>query len=215
MPLNLTRTTDPTGEPLDIQAAKDFLRVSSTNEDDFINSLIVGVTAQAEKFLNRALITQTWTLFLDRWPVTRGRDWWDGVRDLAITELNTGSRFLEVPKPPLQSVTSIITYDDADVATTFAASGYFVDSSSAPGRIVLRSGQAAPSGVRVANAVEVIYVAGYGDQGDDVPEDILQGMRLMISHLYENRGDLGVTARSALSTSGASAMWANDRIVTL
>ena len=214
MPLNLTRTTDPTGEPLDVEAAKDFLKVSGTDDDDLISALIVGVTAQAEKYLGRALYTQTWTMFLDRWPTIRNNDWWDGSRDLAITELDGAAKWLEVPKAPLQTVTSIKTYDDADAPTTFAASGYFVDSSSAPGRIVLRAGQAAPFGTRVANAIEVIFIAGYGNQGDDVPEDILQGIRLMLAHLYENRGDM-VKPNVAISAAGAAAMWPNDRVITL
>ena len=211
-PLRLSRTTEPTGEPIDAEAMKDFLRVSGTDEDTLISALIVGARRQAEQFLGRSLMTQTWTMYLDFWPRVSAGGWWDGVRDGAITDLSQGARQLDIPKPPLQSITSVKTYDDADVATTFASSGYFVDATSEPGRIVLRAGQAAPTGVRVANAIEVIFVSGYGAEGDDVPEDIVEGIKRMVSHLHENRGD---EPDVAMKSSGAASLWGPHRIVRL
>jgi uncharacterized phiE125 gp8 family phage protein len=55
-------------------------------------------------------------------------------------------------------------------------------------RIVLRQGKSWPTvtQTRNANAYVVKYVAGYGG-ASDVPEPIVQAIKLLTAHLYENR----------------------------
>ena len=161
------------------------------------------------------LITQTWTMFLDRWPHRQRRgkdDWWDGVRQGSIATLFDPERELEVPKPPLISVDLIRTFDDDDVATTYADTKYFVDTATEPGRIVLRDAAAEPAPTRVANGLEVQFVAGYGPDYADVPEDIRQGILRFILYAYENRG---CDAQVAMDSSGAAVLWAKDRILRI
>ena len=38
-------------------------------------------------------------------------------------------------------------------------------------------------------AVEITYVAGYGDNASDVPEDLRTALRFILADWYENRGD--------------------------
>ena len=38
-------------------------------------------------------------------------------------------------------------------------------------------------------AVEIIFVVGYGAADTDMPEDAKQALLQMVSYLYENRGD--------------------------
>ena len=70
-----------------------------------------------------------------------------------------------------------------------ASSKYFVDSSREPARIVLRTGETFPVALRVANAIEVEYVAGYSSVYA-IPEPIRMGLLQHIAHLYEHRGDM-------------------------
>jgi uncharacterized phiE125 gp8 family phage protein len=95
---------------------------------------------------------------------------------------------LRLPKPPLQSVTSIQYYDiDDNPAVTVDSSTYLVDADSWPGRIYLRDGQSWPSvTLREIGGVVIQFVAGYGD-ADDVPAPIRQAMQLILSDWYENR----------------------------
>ena len=54
---------------------------------------------------------------------------------------------------------------------------------------MLRNGETWPTALRVANAIEVTYVSGYGSTRSSVPEAIIQGLLSHITFMYENRGD--------------------------
>ena len=209
-PLRLTLTTAPAELPVTL----DQVKLQSNLDDTFVadDALIIGyarsATSQAELFTGRVLITQTWTAFYDAWPSRArlddeplGEGWHVGPETL----LDSPGRFLELPKPPLQSVVHIKTYDDSDVATTFAASNYFVDTASVPGRIALRKSVAAPVTTRTANGLEIQFVAGYGDNFADVEQSIRDGILQMTAFLYENRGDC--PPDKAATASGAAVMW--------
>ena len=107
--------TSPAKEPVSLAEAKLHLKIEATDtgEDSLIKRLIVVARRRAEVSTGRALVTQTWTLALDGFP--------GGV--------------IEVPRPPLSSVTSI-TYIDPEGATqTVAADRYRVDAQREPGRL--------------------------------------------------------------------------------
>ena len=70
-----------------------------------------------------------------------------------------------------------------------AASRYYVDNVREPARIVLRKGETFPTALRVANAIKILYVAGY-TSAFTVPEPIRMGMLQHIAYLYEHRGDM-------------------------
>ena len=70
-----------------------------------------------------------------------------------------------------------------------AATRYFVDNVREPARIVLRQGETFPTALRVANAIKVVYVAGYAN-AHSVPEPIRMAMLQHIAFLYEQRGDM-------------------------
>ena len=95
-------------------------------------------------------------------------------------------RSILLPFSPVASVTHFKSYDDSDNATTFASSKYYVSTASSPAKLTLRQGESYPTGLRVADAFEIQYVAGYGG-ASDVPEPIVQAIKLLTTHLYENR----------------------------
>jgi uncharacterized phiE125 gp8 family phage protein len=99
-----------------------------------------------------------------------------------------GGETLDVPFPPLQSVTSVVTYDRSNNASTFDGAKYQVDLQS--GRIYLNEGQVWPSNLRAQDAVQVTYVAGYGS--GSIPAPILQAIRDYVAQLYD--GCQGMTA---------------------
>jgi uncharacterized phiE125 gp8 family phage protein len=167
MQYGLTLVTGPTVEPLSLADLKIQLRVESTvtDEDFLISALIESARGWAETQQHRALITQTWDMTLDGFP---------------------SCRELEIPKPPLQSITSI-TYTDTDGdSQTWASSNYIVDASRHPGRVALAYDKSWPSTRNIINAVTVRFIAGYGNP-NDVPSETRSAMRLLIGHLFENR----------------------------
>jgi uncharacterized phiE125 gp8 family phage protein len=164
--LVLARTVEPAVELVSTAEAKAHLRVDHSEDDTYIGSLITAAREHIEETTARALVTQTWTWKLDRFPG-------DGV--------------ILLPRPPLQSVTSI-TYIDGDGAEqTLAASLYDVHTDELPGRISRAFDATWPITRRQPNAVTGTYVAGYGDLGSDTPEAIRHAALLIIGDLYRNR----------------------------
>ena len=209
--LRLTIFLPPDKQPVTLDEIRSHFRIDAGDgdEDALVGAMGQAATEYAEDYLGLSLIERTFDLFLDRWPTKRIRKEWDGVRTGAISELFQAERELRIPKPPLISITHIKTYDDADVATTFAASKYFVDTATEPGRIVLRDAAATPAPTRVANGLEIRCVAGHGPDRDDVPESIRQGIMRMAAHLFENRGECSID--QSADASGANALYGKKR----
>ena len=165
----LRQKTSPASEPVSLAEAKLHLKIESTDtgEDKLIERLITAARRRAEVSTGRTLVTQTWTLALDSFP--------GGV--------------IEVPRPPLSSVASI-TYIDPEGATqTLAADRYRVDAQREPGRLTPAWDESWPPTRPVSNAVEVEFVAGYGDPGK-VPEDMRQALLLIVGRYYAHREDV-------------------------
>ncbi len=189
--------TPPAIEPITLDEAKAQARIDTSVDDALITSLITAARQWAEQYMGRALITQSWQMWLDLWPGAFER-WWDGVRDGPITGLDE-INYIALPRAPLQSVTSVNYYDNSDNATLWDAGNYYVDTIREPGRLALRMGSVWPSPSRLTNGIGITYFAGYGDNGDSVPEAIKAGIRQLIAHWYEHRGE-AATASSARGT---------------
>ena len=164
-PFRLALITAPAIEPLTLEETRAHLRIDDTDSDDVLTNLISTSRQMVEETTRRALMTQTWRLTLDAFAGE-----------------------IPLPKPPLQSVTSI-TYTDPDAAEqTVSTALYDVDIVAQPGRVLLGYGDSWPSDVRDhPGAVKVLYVAGYGSARAAVPWPVRQAMLLYIGHLFENR----------------------------
>ena len=208
----LRLTTAPAVEPvLFADIHPDHLKLTGEHERTYIEGLITTAREEAEQFTRRAFIDQSWTLTLDHWPGGT-RDWWDDLHTPAQT---ASDLYLELPYPPLDSVTSIKTYDTADVVTDVViATVFYEDRNTEPARLVLRSGQSWPINTRRGGRIEIIYKAGYGTTGADVPGAIKHGIKLHTAWLYEHRGDGAATGDSMLQ-SGAAGRYSGYRIPML
>lgn len=199
------RKTAPAEEPVTLAEMQTLLRDPPAEETGFINLCIEQARSMFEAVTGIACITQVWTLVLDDW-YEREDDWWDGVRQLPVSELGaTGRlrRYIEMPRYPLQSVDSLLTYAADDTTTSVTITDVFVvDTETFPGRLALRSGATWPVVGRLTNGVEIEYTAGFGDTAVDVPETIKRAIQQLAAFLYENRGD-GCTPTAALRGSGA------------
>ena len=102
-------------------------------------------------------------------------------------------------RPTLKSIESVKYYDSDDVQQTWASSNYDVDLIAEPGYLKVTSANTSgyPSVYDKPNAVEIEYISGYGDAGSDVPEIVRAAIKFMISHLFENREGLVVSAAQA------------------
>lgn len=163
--MSLTITTPAGKKPLSLDEVVQHTRVTNTDDDSYLLALIAAATEHVESFLKRALINRTYQLTLD-----------DGFPG-----------WFELPKPPLVSVSSI-TYIDADGdSQTLPTSVYTVDANAEHGRIVLAYEKSWPSTRDIINNVTVNFIAGYGEDTDDVPMPVKQAMLLLIDHWFEHR----------------------------
>lgn len=189
LPTSHKRTQEPTIEPVTRVELDDFLRgdgVLAANEADLLDSLIKTAREFIEEHTGRALITQTWTINMDRWPhIEQELGWWDGVREGAIGAGNSDK--IELPKSPLQSVTSVSTFAADNTETVFDSANYYLDTMSSPGAIILNQGVVWPSFTRNRNGIKIVYVAGYGDSPTDVPSTLRTAIKMLAAHWYENR----------------------------
>jgi len=165
--VGLTLVTPPATEPLDRTELKSsHLRVSGTDDDTYLDGLIAAARIVTETQIGRALITQTWQANLEGFP-----SW----------------RVLTLEKSPIQSITHIKYYDADDVLQTLDSSLYTLDVTVSPARIVLNYGESWPLTYSRADAVQITYVAGYGDDDTDIPADLIHAMRFLVAHWYAQR----------------------------
>ena len=161
-------------------------KIDSSDDDTVVELIERAVHNWAKEYTNRTLTTVTYNLFIDSVydydiPIYEGfYTGYDG-------QLN--KRSIILPKSPVASVTHIKYYDDSDNATTFATTNYYLDNASVPAKIVLRKGASYPSSLRVANGIEIKYVAGYGAT-TAIPYDIKSACLAYSAYLFEHRGDL-------------------------
>lgn len=152
--------SEPSVEPLLLADVKTRLSISDTVDDDDITSHIKSARLQAENYMRRSIITQTIELALDAFP----------------------SSEIELIRGPVQSITSVKYLDTDGVEQTVSIANYSLDDYSFQHWLLPAYGYDWPSTYDAANAVKVRYVAGFGDAGSDVPEDILTAMLLAIGH---------------------------------
>ena len=96
----------PAADIISTDDAKEWLRVDSSDEDALIDSLVAaaaGYMDGPEGILGRALVTQTWGVSLHQFPA---------------------GEVIYLPRPPVQSVTSVTYFDADNVEQTLSSASY-------------------------------------------------------------------------------------------
>lgn len=170
--------TAPATEPVSVSDTKLFLRVDGDDDNTLITSLIATARRACEEYTKRAFITQTWKLFLDRFPLDDDANWMEQLFGMETP------RAIQLSRQPIQSVTSIKTTNTGNTQSTVAPATYTLDQSG--GRILLNDGSSWPSDLRADAAVEITTVNGYGDAAA-VPEPIKQAILQYVGTMYNTR----------------------------
>jgi len=183
----LALTDGPDSEPLTLDDAKDHLRVVGDDDDDTIAAYLSAARVRFERETGRQLITASYTFRLDRFP--------------------KGQAPIRIPKPPLQEVEEIRYIDANGVEQTLDEDDdYVVVADREPGEIRLAFGTTWPPTRSQPNAVEIDFVAGYGDDTTDIDELIRGAIRLMLGQFFEVREDLIVGTIVAQIPGGAASI---------
>lgn len=166
----LTLITGPAEEPVSLSEAKAQVRVTHDLEDELIAGKARTARSWVETFTNRALVTQTWELRLPGFPACGAA--------------------IELPRPPLASVTSVTYVDEAGVTQTWSPAKYQVLKPAGDhadrGRILPAYGETYPTARGDEESVIVRFVAGYGAAGD-VPQALKDALLLKLGDLYTRR----------------------------
>jgi len=171
---------------------KTFLRVDNSDDDAVIAAYISTATEAIKQHLRLALLTETFVLKADGFTEPDGDDrliaLGPGVHTASRPYILGGGDAFDVPFPPLQSVTTVQTFDRSNDVSTYSNTKYEVDLQS--GRIYLNEGETWPSDLRAQDAVKITYVAGYGS--GSIPDPMLQAIRSYVEQMYD--GCEGMTA---------------------
>jgi len=164
MPLILT--SGPAAEPITLDEAKLHCRVDGDADDLLVSSLILAARLHIERCLDLALISQSWSLYLDRWP---------------------DAAFVELPLAPLIGVDAVRLYSPTDTNVTLDPGLFAVDAVSRRPRLARRDGQSWPLPGRAINGIEIAFTAGYGAAAEHVPMPVRQALKMLVAHWYEAR----------------------------
>lgn len=174
--MRLNLHTAPAAEPiaaadLEIHSRLGTGNVTALGETSAVALFISAVRQRCEAITRRQLITAIWDLVLDGFPV--------------------GREPIELPMPPLQSVTSITYTDPSGATQTLDPSLYRVVIESGPkcqpGFVLPVYGQTWPTALNDLAVVTIRFSAGYGATGASVPEGIRNWMLINVANLWENR----------------------------
>lgn len=178
--------TAPTGEALSLIDAKKYMVVDDNSDDAMITDFIAAATEAIKQYLRRALLTEVLELRMDGFPASSDEalvSLGAGVHHMSVSHALGGWDYVDLPWIPIQSVTSITTYDTANAASVFDAAAYTLDTES--GRVFLTQGYTWPTALRDRQAVFIRYTAGYG--AGSIPLPIVQAIREYVSRMYEAR----------------------------
>jgi uncharacterized phiE125 gp8 family phage protein len=168
-----------TARPVDglsLSEAKEQLRIETTvfDHDAALRRYIKAAHNYAESITGRTLVQTTYDYWIDRWPP---------------------GNFIELPRPPLSSITSVAyTKWDSSSATLTADDDYVADTDSEPGRVVLEYDETWPTDeLHPKNPIKIRYVGGYTsgssptDYRENIPEEIRIAMLMLVAHWFNQR----------------------------
>jgi hypothetical protein len=199
--LDLVQVTAPATEPVDLDQVKLHLHVDDNDQDGLIEAYIASATAYLDGpagILGRAMVRQSWKLYLDRFP------WASAHVHALMTRLGHGRHLLHraairLPLPPLISVDEITYVDTSGVQQTLDPAQYIVrDGEIAAVEPVY--GTSWPSARCQARAVSVTFTCGYGD-ATDVPKPLQAAILLQTGDLFETRETQLIAERAASAES--------------
>jgi uncharacterized phiE125 gp8 family phage protein len=153
--------TAPATEPVTLAEMRTQLGItdaSDTASDTTITRRIIEARQWVEAHIRRALITQTLEIRMDCFH-----------------------EHIQLPYPPVASITSVKYIDTDGVEQTLGTSNYVLDDYPLVPFIREAYGIAWPSVRDEPNAVRVRYVAGYGN-ASDVPATIREAIMLLVGH---------------------------------
>lgn len=181
-------TSDPLVSPVSPEEFADYLGLDYEPQDDaLLNAHLLAACGWYVAHMSNELLSRTWSLKFDKYP-TNG----ESLSGLSPDYANL-SDWIDIPLYPVTAISSVTAETLAQVFT--------FDLDSKPPRLFLDN--------MFIKDIVITYSAGYATKSD-VPPNIILGINMMASYLYEHRGacDIGDAAKEsgAMSVFGYNAM---------
>jgi uncharacterized phiE125 gp8 family phage protein len=178
----------PAVEPVDIDTVRRHCRVDSHHDDDLLAMYSAAARELAENWLNRACITQELLFSLSNSPPPTASPL--VPQSLIVFPLNWPPvirKPISIPRAPCKSVSSVMWGQVGDLTPADPEQDYILNLEVQPAQIMLK----APLVPMIpAYAMQMQYIAGYGDGPADVPGPIRTGILMLTAALFEGRGDV-------------------------
>lgn len=171
--MSLVLTSGPALEPITLAEAKAHLRLDTNADDALVQSLIITSRLHIEAALSIALITQSWSWTMDRWP--------KAMR-------------LVLPIRPVTAVAHIKLWRNDATSETLPLEGFILDGQGNPPRLIPGSLVSFPEPERPVNGIEIALTVGFGPAPSDVPATIRHALLLLVAHWYEHREPVEIGA---------------------
>ncbi|MGJ8526904.1 head-tail connector protein [Maritalea sp.] len=186
--------TGPAVEPVTLETAKTFLRVSDDVDDQLISTLISAARVHVETLTRRALISQVWRKTLDCWPQ---------------------NNLVELPLGPFQNLVAVRVFNTNGDPVILPLAQFIGADHSAPAKLLLPKSISGQPMLREDAAIEIDYQVGFGNTSDDVPADLKQSLLTLIGHWYQNREAVVMAGSGAIVPLGFDQLVAPYKVMNI
>lgn len=108
-----------------------------------------------------------------------------------VTQRGSGAG-LDLPVAPVSAIERVSVIDAGGAQVDVAAQSYRLRVDTHAPCIVPLNGEM--PGLPQGGVIEIVFLAGFGPEWSDVPEDLAQAVIMLASHYYEFRNDTGLGA---------------------
>lgn len=162
--LEVDVVTDPGTDLVSLADAKSYSNVPTDQDDTLISAMIKGAVRTCEDWTRSTFITHN------------VRTKWLGK-----------TMPMRVFRPPIQSISSVTTHYEGTPTVDDASKFYLIGEDGKRPRVYMKSDQEFTEGD--IETVSFVCVCGWGDAVADVPEPIIEAVRLTLSNIYDNPDD--------------------------
>ena len=172
VPVKFKRVEAPEIDALELERVKDELSINHDDDDYAIQALISAATSMCETYTNRALITQTRSIFYNQFPC----------------EYSIKLRY-----GPVQEINRLTLHLEDGTSTDVDPSDYYLTDDESSGALTLNRYKYWPTDIlRPREGIEIEYVCGYGDEAEDVPAELQVGMINLIQWQWQKESEEGL-----------------------
>lgn len=159
----------PNNKAINVGTIKQFANIAGDDRDDQLKAHIDGAISYVQSITGRQLITASYEISLQSIEVRR---------KIPLSTLN------------VQEITSVKVYDCNDNETTVDTTAYRLSND----YIIFNNNATFSRNFRKDDAMIVEVVAGYGDNRDSVPDELIKAVSSIVLHRTNNSSSVGSTS---------------------